>query len=236
MSCSLIKFSFKGLHVKNTFALWCGSSNSKIPQDMQITVSTTVLFIQLLLNSWQPKHEITWKQTKSKLLWKQQHISWKILSVGSLICNLNYRHRNTSRSSWWVCFTHPMEVLYSMYSTSRFLWPPQFVLQGNTFFSAIILCPLLFYCLHSWITRPRWYLVQTPAACVLPFVSQTAQSVARKPRSEVWAFMRPYWGVQRHIKGKTGWRGWLNNSLAWLFACISQQFTVNSNKKSTLLI
>lgn len=38
-----------------------------------------------------------------------------------------------------------------------------------------------------WVTRPRWFLVLNPAACVFClFVSQRLQSVARKPRSEVW--------------------------------------------------
>lgn len=40
--------------------------------------------------------------------------------------------------------------------------------------------------------------------CSLPFVSHTLQSVARKPRSEVWAFMRPHWGEQRLRKGTAG--------------------------------
>lgn len=40
--------------------------------------------------------------------------------------------------------------------------------------------------------------------CFSPFVSQTLQSVARKPRSEVWAFMRPHWGEQRLRKGTAG--------------------------------
>lgn len=50
----------------------------------------------------------------------------------------------------------------------------------------------------------------------LPFVSQTPQSVARKPISEVWAFMRPYWGEQRLKKGKPGGRGQLNETVVML--------------------